>query len=62
MLVDFEGFPTYGGMAGYSMEALAQGIRECIDDNWIAYRIGDTGKVVAWAPTNKSHPALRSRR
>ena len=29
---------------------------------WIAYRIGDTGKVVAWAPTNKSHPALRSRR
>jgi len=39
MLVDFEGFPTYGGMAGYSMEALAQGIRECIDDNWIAYRV-----------------------
>jgi tyrosine phenol-lyase len=42
MLVDFEGFPTYGGMAGYSMEALAQGIRECIDDTWIAYRIGQT--------------------
>jgi tyrosine phenol-lyase len=42
MLVDFEGFPTYGGMAGYSMEALAQGIRECIDDQWIAYRIGQT--------------------
>ncbi len=42
LLVDFEGFPTYGGMAGYSMEALAQGIRECIDDNWIAYRVGQT--------------------
>ncbi|HEY6872064.1 MAG TPA: tryptophanase [Geobacteraceae bacterium] len=42
MLVDFEGFPTYGGMAGYSMEALAQGIRECIDDSWIAYRVGQT--------------------
>ncbi|MCM2358069.1 MAG: tryptophanase [Geobacteraceae bacterium] len=42
MLVDFEGFPTYGGMAGYSMEALTQGIRECIDDNWIAYRVGQT--------------------
>ena len=42
MLVDFEGFPTYGGMAGYSMEALAQGIRECIDDQWIAYRVGQT--------------------
>jgi tyrosine phenol-lyase len=42
ILVDYEGFPTYGGMAGYSMEALAQGIRECIDDNWIAYRVGQT--------------------
>jgi len=42
LLVDFEGFPTYGGMAGYSMEALAQGIRECIDDRWIAYRIGQS--------------------
>jgi tyrosine phenol-lyase len=42
LLVDFEGFPTYGGMAGYSMEALTQGIRECIDDSWIAYRIGQT--------------------
>ena len=40
LLVDFEGFPTYGGM-GVSLEALAQGIRECIDD-WIAYRIGQT--------------------
>jgi tyrosine phenol-lyase len=42
MLVDFEGFPTYGGMAGYSMEALTQGIHESIDDQWIAYRIGQT--------------------
>jgi tyrosine phenol-lyase len=42
MLVDFEGFPTYGGMAGYSMEALTQGIWESIDDNWIAYRVGQT--------------------
>ena len=42
LLVDFEGFPTYGGMAGYSMEALTQGIRECIDDSWIAYRVGQT--------------------
>jgi tyrosine phenol-lyase len=42
LLVDFEGFPTYGGMAGYSMEALTQGIRECVDDGWMAYRIGQT--------------------
>ena len=42
MLVEYEGFPTYGGMAGYSMEALTQGIRECLDDHWIAYRVGQT--------------------
>ncbi|MBV6395226.1 MAG: Tyrosine phenol-lyase [Anaerolineales bacterium] len=42
LLVDFEGFPTYGGMAGYSMEALSQGIREAVNDEWIAYRIGQT--------------------
>ena len=42
LLVDFEGFPTYGGMAGYSMEALTQGIREAVEDEWIAYRIGQT--------------------
>jgi tyrosine phenol-lyase len=42
LLVDFEGYPTYGGMAGYSMEALAEGIREAVDDEWIAYRVGQT--------------------
>lgn len=52
MLVDFEGYPTYGGMAGYSMEALAEGIREAVDDEWIAYRIQQTqylGKLLQLA-------------
>lgn len=38
-VVLFEGMPTYGGLAGRDMEALAQGIREMVDDAYIAHRI-----------------------
>jgi tyrosine phenol-lyase len=39
-VVIFEGMPTYGGLAGRDMEAVAQGIYEMVDDNYIADRIG----------------------
>lgn len=38
-VVIFEGMPTYGGLAGRDMEAIAQGIYEMVGDDYIANRI-----------------------
>ncbi|HET8658092.1 MAG TPA: tyrosine phenol-lyase [Micromonosporaceae bacterium] len=39
LVVLFEGMPTYGGLAGRDMEAMATGIREMVDDQYIAHRV-----------------------
>jgi tyrosine phenol-lyase len=39
LVVLYEGMPTYGGLAGRDMEAMAVGIREMVDDQYIAHRI-----------------------
>jgi tryptophanase len=58
LLILTEGFPTYGGLAGRDLEALAQGLSEAVHPDYLRYRIRSTA-YLGDALTKAGVPVVR---
>lgn len=58
LLILTEGFPTYGGLAGRDLEAIAAGLREVVDEDYLEHRVRSLA-ALGEALTDRGVPIVR---